>query len=45
MAASHEPGQVITNFLKQRARVLGSTSECERVVACEKQRAHVGSLS
>ena len=24
------------NLLKQRARVLGSTSECERVIGCEK---------
>ena len=30
---------MITNLLKQRARVLGSTSECERVIGCEKQRA------
>ena len=27
------------NLFKQRARVLGSTSECERVIGCENQRA------
>ena len=33
------------NLLEQRARVLGSTSERERVVGCEEQRTYAGSLS
>ena len=33
------------DILKQRVRVLGSTSECERVVGCETQQAYAGSLS
>ena len=44
--ASHEPvarkacqaQRSIMNLFKQRARVLGSTSEWERVIGCEKKQ-------
>ena len=37
------PSFAIINFLKQRERVVGNTSECERVVGCEQQLAYDGS--